>query len=77
MAATQLSAQCAVAQQARCAGKRSKMLGGDTVGGQQQADKIDGLSVKVGDGGRVCIRTTGTTDLVADILGYYPGTQLG
>ncbi|MEO5898561.1 MAG: DUF4331 domain-containing protein, partial [Ilumatobacteraceae bacterium] len=34
------------------------------------------VSVKVGDGGRVCIRTTGTTDLVADILGYYPGTEL-
>ena len=35
------------------------------------------VSVKVGDGGRVCIKTTGGTDLIADILGYYPGTVLG
>jgi hypothetical protein len=34
------------------------------------------VSVKVGDGGRVCIRTTGATDLIADILGFYPGTVL-
>jgi hypothetical protein len=34
------------------------------------------VSVKVGDGGRVCIKTTGSTDLIADILGYYPGTEL-
>jgi len=34
------------------------------------------VSVKVGDGGRVCLHTTGATDLIADILGYYPGTVL-
>ncbi|MCU1503713.1 MAG: hypothetical protein JWM12_3067 [Ilumatobacteraceae bacterium] len=34
------------------------------------------VSVKVGDGGRVCVHTTGATDLIADILGYYPGTVL-
>ena len=34
------------------------------------------VSVKVGDGGRVCIHTTGVTDLIADIQGYYPGTVL-
>ncbi len=34
------------------------------------------VSVKVGDGGRVCIFTSGSTDLVADILGYFPGTVL-
>jgi hypothetical protein len=34
------------------------------------------VSAKVGDGGRVCLYTTGATDLVADILGYYPGTAL-
>ncbi len=35
------------------------------------------VSVKVGEGGRVCMKTTGSTDLIADILGYYPGTVLG
>ena len=34
------------------------------------------VSVKVGDGGRVCIHTTGVTDLIADIQGYFPGTVL-
>ena len=34
------------------------------------------VSAKVGDGGRVCIYTSGATDLIADILGYYPGTVL-
>ena len=34
------------------------------------------VSVKVGDGGRVCLYTSGSTDLVADILGYFPGTVL-
>jgi len=34
------------------------------------------VAAKVGDGGRVCIFTSGSTDLVADILGYFPGTVL-
>ena len=34
------------------------------------------VSVKIGDGGRVCLFTSGSTDLIADILGYFPGTVL-
>ncbi|MEO6126466.1 MAG: DUF4331 domain-containing protein [Ilumatobacteraceae bacterium] len=34
------------------------------------------VAVKVGDGGRVCLFTSGSTDLIADILGYFPGTVL-
>ncbi len=34
------------------------------------------VSAKVGDGGRVCLYTSGATDVIADILGYYPGTAL-
>jgi hypothetical protein len=34
------------------------------------------VAAKIGDGGRVCIYTSGSTDLVADILGYFPGTIL-
>ncbi len=34
------------------------------------------VSVKIGDGGRVCIFTSGSTDLVVDIMGYFPGTVL-
>jgi hypothetical protein len=35
------------------------------------------VAAKVGDGGRVCIFTSAETNLVADILGYFPGTILG
>ena len=34
------------------------------------------VAAKIGDGGRVCIYTSGSTDLAADILGYFPGTIL-
>ena len=32
---------------------------------------------KIGDGGRVCIYTSGSTHLIADINGYYADTVLG
>ncbi len=34
------------------------------------------VAAKIGDGGRVCIFTSAETDLVADIVGYFPGTVL-
>ena len=34
------------------------------------------VAAKIGDGGRVCIYTSGSTDLIADVLGYFPGTVL-
>ena len=34
------------------------------------------VAADVGDGGRVCIYTSADTHLVADIVGYYPGTVL-
>jgi Domain of unknown function (DUF4331) len=34
------------------------------------------VAASVGDGGRVCIFTSNTTHLVADINGYFPGTVL-
>ena len=34
------------------------------------------VAAKVGDGGRVCIYTSGQTHLIADFFGYFPDTQL-
>jgi len=34
------------------------------------------VAAKVGDGGRVCIYTSGATHLVADISGYFPDTVI-
>ena len=34
------------------------------------------VAAKVGDGGRVCIYTSGQTQLIADIFGYFPDTAL-
>jgi hypothetical protein len=34
------------------------------------------VAAKVGDGGRVCIYTSGATHLVADIEGFFPDTML-
>ena len=35
------------------------------------------VSAKVGDGGRVCIYTSASTNLVADVSGYYPDGTIG
>jgi len=34
------------------------------------------VAAKVGDGGRVCIFTSGATHILADISGYFPDTAL-